>query len=104
MSDPITEDWLKEVGFKWHELARSGGKHWLLWLGDAVRDRNSMIDIEDLGIELAPAFDGRWHCWFRADLCSRYSRFIHLRYLTTQQDLISVCEGITGQANNLYGS
>ena len=38
MSEPITEEWLKEVGFKWHQLARQPEKQWLLWLGDAVRD------------------------------------------------------------------
>ena len=108
-SEPITEEWLKDVGFKWHELARQGRKHWTLWLGDAVRGRNSITDIEDLGVEVAPAaMDGAWFCWFRSDLSGKYSRFIHLRYLKTQRDLIWLIEGITGQkwdpANNLYGA
>jgi hypothetical protein len=106
---PITEDWLKEVGFRWHQLARQPERHWLLWLGDAVRGRNSMIDIEDLGVEVCSgASDDNWFCWLRSDLSCKYSRFIHLRYLKTQDDLISLIEGITGQqwdpANNLYGS
>lgn len=106
---PITEDWLKEVGFKWEQLARQATKHWTLWLGDAVRGRNSMTDIEDLGVVLAPgAIDDLWFCWFRSDLSCKYSRFIHLRHLKTQHDLIWLIEGITGQrwdpANNLYGS
>lgn len=110
MSDPITEEWLKEVGFKWHQLARQPGKQWLLWLGDAVREGNSFTSFEDLGVEVAQAGreDERWHCWLRADLSGRYSRFIHTRYVRTQHDLITLIEGVTGQtwdpANNLYGS
>jgi hypothetical protein len=95
---PITEDWLKEVGFRWHQLARQPERHWLLWLGDAVRGRNSMIDIEDLGVEVCSgASDDNWFCWLRSDLSCKYSRFIHLRYLKTQDDLISLIEGITGE-------
>ena len=106
---PLTEDWLKSVGFRWHQLARQPEKQWLLWLGDAVRGRNSMIDIEDLGVEVCSGgLDGAWHCWLRSDLSCKYSRFIHLRHLRTQRDLIALIEGITGQqwdpANNLYGS
>jgi len=29
----LTEEWLKRVGFKWHQLDRQPDKHWLLWLG-----------------------------------------------------------------------
>lgn len=108
---PITEDWLKEVGFKWHQLSRQPEKHWLLWLGDAVRDGNGFASHEDLGVEVAQVNlgdDTRWGCWLRADLSCRYSRFIHTRRLHTQCDLISLVEGVTGQAwnpeNNLYGS
>ena len=30
---PLTEEWLKENGFKWHQFDRQPDKHWLLWLG-----------------------------------------------------------------------
>lgn len=108
--DPITEDWLKEVGFKWHQLSRQPEKHWLLWLGDAVKEGNGFASFEDLGVEVANAglgTDERWNCWLRADLSGRYSRFIHTRYVRTRQDLIALIEGVTGQkwdpSNNLYG-
>jgi hypothetical protein len=111
MSDPITEEWLKEVGFKWHQLARQPEKQWLLWLGDVVRDGNGFTSHDDLGVEVAQVSfgnDERWHCWLRADYSGRYSRFIHTRHVSTQQDLITLIEGVTGQqwnpANNLYGS
>lgn len=35
---PITHEWLKGIGFHWHEVERSG-KHWLLWIGDARAPR-----------------------------------------------------------------
>lgn len=106
---PITEDWLREVGFKWHELERFGGKHWLLWLGDAMGD-GRMVDFEDFGIELAShgPTDERWFCWLRSDTAGRYHRFIHARYLRFQHELVAMIEGLTGQAwdpaNNFYGS
>lgn len=36
LNNPITEEWLKSVGFKWHQLDRRPEKQWLLWLGDAL--------------------------------------------------------------------
>jgi len=70
----ITEAWLKEVGFLWHQVSRQPQKHWLLWLGDAVRARdNSLVSWEDIGVEIAGGSyagadrpDG-WFCWFRSD-------------------------------------
>lgn len=109
MSEPITEEWLKSVGFKWHQLARQPNKQWLLWLGDAVGKC-----FEDIGIEVtsgaytAKDEDARWFCWLRADYSGRYSRFIHVRHIQYTDDVIAIVEGITGQkwdvANNLYGS
>jgi hypothetical protein len=112
---PITEDWLRESGFKWHQLDRQPGKHWLLWLGDAVRARDgSLMSYEDIGIELGPdAYTGRdkpeaWFCWFRSDAAGRYHRFIHLRHLRWQREVIALVEAISGQAwdpaNSFYGS
>lgn len=102
----ITEDWLKEIGFKWHQIERQPERHWLLWLGSAMNDRT--ICFEDLGIEVASgAMDDAWFCWLRGDVSHRYSRFIHLRHIRTKRDLIQIIEGITGQtfdlANCLFG-
>lgn len=105
---PLTEEWLSSVGFKWHQLPRQPEKHWLLWLGDAVGQGNMFRSFEDLGIVLAPNSEGRWFCWLRADLGGMYSRFLHIRYLYFQEELITLIEALTGQAwdveNNLYGS
>jgi hypothetical protein len=109
MTLPITEEWLKLVGFRWHQLERQPGRHWLLWLGGALDD-GTVAAVEDLGIEVSKvsSADSQWHCWLRADYGRRYSRFIHLRHLTEQRELIATIEGITGKtfepANNLYGA
>jgi hypothetical protein len=118
-ASPITEDWLRAAGFKWHQFERQPDKHWLLWLGEATKDRDSFTSYEDIGIELAPCWFknylgedagdvGKWFCWLRDDAAGRYHRFIHLRHLRTIADLVLLIEGITGQqwdiANNLHGS
>ena len=114
LSAPITEDWLKSVGFKWHQLDRQPSKHWVLWLGHGLNQGESLTDSEDIGIELAadcPPRDGSapdWFCWFRSDCAGRYHRFIHLRHLRTNTEVIRLIEAITGYpfdpANHLYGS
>jgi len=100
MSDePITEDWLREVGFKWHQFDRQPDKHWLLWLGRAIDDR--MTGAEDLGLEVAPIrHDDEWFCWLRSDACYRYHRFIHLRHLKTRGELIAIVSALTGKPWN----
>jgi hypothetical protein len=111
-TNPITEDWLKSAGFKFHQLERQPDRHWLLWLGDATRERHSFTSWEDIGIEVARCAwkdrADRWFCWFRSDSAGRYSRFIHIRHMSRINDLIRLIEAITGQtwdpANNLYGS
>lgn len=105
MSDPITEQWLRNAGFKYEQL--QAGKHWILWMGGAVADKTSYSS-EDLGIEVAPMGDGRWFCWVRADYCGRYSRFVHIRHLRERDELISLIASLTGfpfdPANSIYGS
>jgi hypothetical protein len=109
---PITEAWLKEVGFKWHQVNLQPDKHWLLWLGDAIRERDdsSFTSYEDIGIELARWLgdDPSWFCWFRSDAAGRYHRFIHLRHLRYQHEVIALVEAVTGQPwdprNHFYGS
>lgn len=107
----ITEEWLRSVGFKWHQLERQLTKHWLLWLGDAVREKNSFTSYDDLGIVVtarSPTDTSQWYCWLRADYSGIMSRFIHVRHIHTQAELITLCEALTGQKwnpeNNLYGS
>lgn len=104
---PITEDWLREVGFKWHQFDLQPTKHWLLWLGDAA----GRGDHEDLGIELTsnvPTDKTAWFCWLRADTAHLYSRFLHVRHLRFQHEVIALIEGLVGQkwdsTNHLYGS
>ena len=111
MSEPITEEWLKEVGFKWHQLERQPSKQWLLWLGDTVLDANGKRPLfhsyEDLGIEVSQWNETEWHCFLRADSSHRYSRFIHIRAIRYREDLIKMIEGLTGvewnPTNNIRG-
>lgn len=109
--ESITEDWLKSVGFKWHEFERQCAKHWLLWLGGGLRQQPSLTDYEDIGIELSPGSSsdrGEWFCWLRSDSAGRYHRFIHLRQVVTRGDVIGLVEAISGRPwtpeNHLYGS
>ena len=97
---PLTADWLAATGFKWHQLDRQPEKHWLLWIGSAIRegpDWRHTADSHDLGVELAPSvYTGQWHCWLRSDVAHRYGRFLHVRHLSTQEDVIRLIEGLTG--------
>lgn len=111
MNEPITEQWLSESGFKWHQLDRQPHKHWLLWIGDCLHE-HGYTDPERLGVELtqdaSKDTDGWWYCWLRSDTAGRYSRFVHVRHLRTTDELIQMIEGLTGQTwmpiNNLYGA
>lgn len=113
---PITEDWLKSVGFKWSEVSTNPheAKHWTLWFGGVANDEPDQIwrfhDDEDLGIELSPGAgvrSERWFCWLRADISHRYSRFLHIRHIRFQHELIQIVEALSGVAwaeeNHLYG-
>jgi hypothetical protein len=111
--DLITEDWLKSVGFRWHQLERQPNKHWLLWLGESA-GQGRMTWMEDLGIEVAfgayvgPGQPDNWFCWLRSDAAGRYHRFIHLRHIDNQAELIALVEAISGQTwnpeNHRYGT
>ena len=106
----ISEEWLKSVGFKWHQLERQPSKMWTLWLGDCTR--TGISSFEDLGIEVMDNGNypkpGAFSVFLRADMYHRYSRFIHIRYVYTQDEIIALVEALTGQkwnpANNIYGS
>lgn len=105
--DPITEDWLRSVGFKWHQFDRQPDKHWLLWLGGGLREKPTMTSFEDIGIELAAGRDD-WFCWLRSDGAGRYHRFIHLRHIQTRRDVSLLVEAISGRPwspeNHFFGS
>lgn len=102
---PITEDWLKEVGFRWHQVENQSEKQWLLWVGGVIYA--GFMGTEDLGIEVSVKKDGTL-CWLRGDYSHRYSRFIFVRAFKFQDDLIRFIESVTAQAwepaNHLYGS
>jgi hypothetical protein len=106
MDEPITEQWLREVGFKW-DRPFGVEKHWTLWMGGAVSERPAYSS-EDLGVELSAQADGSWFCWIRADYAGRYSRFVHVRYLRKQSELTALIAALTGfpfdAANCMYGS
>lgn len=109
LNEPITEEWLKSVGFRWDEWERSGGKHWTLWCG-GLGDERAFASFEDLGVELAvcvnPAWG--WSCWLRSDCSHKYARFIHIRHMKVRGDVIRLVVALTDQdwnpANHLYGS
>jgi hypothetical protein len=104
LNTPITEDWLKSVGFKWHQFDRQPDKQWLLWLGDFT----SPGDTQDLGIELAPNRDKDWFCWLRSDTAHRYSRFLHVRHMKVRGEVIRLVVALTDgdwrPENHIYGS
>lgn len=110
LEDKLTEEWLRSVGFKWHQLERQPAKMWTLWLGDCTR--TGLSSFEDLGIEVSDngkyPQPGAWSVWLRGDYAGRYSRFIHIRYVYTRREVIRLIEALTGQAwepaNILYGS
>jgi hypothetical protein len=66
---------------------------------------------EDIGIELcsdAPSEPGQWHCWLRSDFAYKYNRFIHIRHLRFQHELIAIIVALSGVPWNperhLYGA
>lgn len=104
---PINEEWLRDSGFKWHQVDRQPGKHWLLWIGNVM---GCFSSFEDLGIEIAECQNKQreWFCWLRSDTAGRYHRFIHLRKVTTCSEIIGIVEALTllpwNPDNHIYGS
>lgn len=94
---PISEQWLRERGFKWDTPSRDypDAKHWTLWLGWAIEDRT--MTVQDLGVELAEWREGEWFCWLRADYDSRYMRFIHVRHVHHAEDVELLITGLIGR-------
>lgn len=107
----ITEEWLKENGFKWHAVERSG-KHWLLWIGSALaenRPHGRTSSGDDFGIELSKFIDKQdvYGCFFRADYAGRYTRFIFCRDVWEPEHVTQLIEALTGfpfdKACAIYG-
>ena len=98
LTDPITEEWLRESGFRWHQFDRQPDKQWRLWLGDSLRDGSgwNFSSYEDLGIEVTPARDGSWYCWLRSDSAGRYHRFLHVRRLRECGEIVQLVVALTG--------
>jgi hypothetical protein len=115
----ISEDWLRSVGFKWHTISGRDPnpprdpKHWALWMGNVANYEPGQIwsfhSDEDLGLELTEntSRDKFWFCWLRADTSSRYSRFLHIRHIRKQADVIQLVEALSGvpwkPENHMYG-
>lgn len=111
----ITEDWLRQCGFKWEQHDRQPSKHWVLWIGLACIDYNHTAMPDSLGIELAHIGpsphdeDGKlWYCWIRNDIAGRYSRIIHIRHVYLQCEVENIIAALTGRTvdwrDSLYGS
>jgi hypothetical protein len=107
--EPITEEWLREVGFRWYQFDLQPDKQWLLWLGTALAEPGgwNFTSYDELGIELAPNRDGTWFYWLRSNSAGRYHRFIHVRHLRVRGDVIQLIVALTGlswtPANHLNG-
>lgn len=105
---PITAEWLSSSGFRWSQVDGQPSKQWLLWLGRC--DEGGFTSTEDLGLELASRGGkiDRWNCWLRADTSSRYHRFIHIREIRFQHEVISLVVALTGSPwrpeCHLYGA
>lgn len=115
LNQPITEDWLRSVGFKWHtvqggEPSERNPRHWVLWMGGVANDEPGQVwrfhDDEDLGIEIS--YGGNWwYCWLRSDTSHRYSRFLHVRHIRYQHEAVQLVEALSGKAwdstDHMYG-
>lgn len=112
MSTAITEEWLRECGFKWEQGARQPTKMWVLWLGGACLNSRVTYDSTDLGIMLSQglsyADDELWNCWIRSDFAGRYSKVIHARYMKETCEVVALIEALIGRTflreNVWYGS
>jgi hypothetical protein len=108
IDDLIDEAWLRDCGFHWSQGERQPSKHWTLWCGMPA----FMGSPEDIGVEVAqmgddPRHGPSWFCWIRSDFSHRYSRFIHVRHVTTRGEVIRLVEALTGRrwnaAHHRYG-
>lgn len=109
----ITEQWLKDNGFKWHDVERSG-RHYLLWIGSCIAEnpvKNYRVNShDDFGIELSKFQEdvNSWSVFYRADFAGRYSRFLFTREVWETEQLTRLIEAITDipfdKSNVWYGN
>lgn len=105
----ITEEWLRDCGFKWEQLDRQPSKNWLLWIGLACLDHGQFQSPDSLGIQLCKSTSSAggidlWNCWIRSDIVGRYARLIHIRYVYLQSEVESIIAGLTGRTVNWQDS
>ncbi len=96
MSPHITAEWLKSVGFRQTWSKDEHHPHWVLWVGDS---RRAFSGSDDIGLEISPPYhaDDGWMCWFRSDASHSRGRFCYVRTLVTQEDVVRLFEGVTGE-------
>jgi hypothetical protein len=94
MDDDEWTEWLRYNGFKYEDVERSG-RHWLLWIGQAIPDPHRTTCANDYGVEIAPNLwcDSSRSMFFRADYAGRYSRFLFCRNVTPE-DIRRIIEAI----------
>ena len=92
----ITEDWLASVGFKYRDPGeRQQWRHWTLTFSEPD-DHGMYLEttmpgwLNRLGEHVGA--DQGWYLWL-----GRESRFIHLRHVHEQEEIIAVVEALTGQ-------
>lgn len=101
----ITDEWLKAMGFRQqppHD--RQPTAHWLLWFGHTSEER-AFGSFDDAGLELCATQlqrvasydkDDRYHAWLRSDFSHSRGRFLHIRYITTRADVVTLVEALSG--------
>lgn len=112
-SHKLTTKWLRDTGFKWHQLERQPSRHWLLWIGDCLPEHEPpgrTMNSECFGVEVAKgdASASWWVVWFRADYAGRYSRFLCAGHISTVEQLSGMIAGIIGRPfdprDSMYGT
>lgn len=85
MNEPITYEWLRSRGFRFHSTNASNVPH-------MVRVTDSRMDT---ALEIGEAIGGGWTVWLRSDIAHSRCRFCFLRHIDTQKQLESLWFGIT---------
>lgn len=100
---PITEDWLKENGFR--AVARRGDERTeptvrlrRLAIAHHAKETTAFTSADDLCIDIAPNLVGdthlgNWYVWLHQE---EPYRFLHVRMMEYQHEVIALYEGLTG--------
>lgn len=96
-SHDITEEWLASVGFKYREPGqRQPFRHWTLQFYE-TEDHGLYLEttmpgfLNDAGEHIGA--DRGWFLWI-----GREARFLHLRHVFKQIEIINLVEALSGQA------